>query len=193
MRYLFLRHAETAVSERSEWHGKEDPPLSPTGRRHAIRAAEKLGGLGHEITVIITSDHVRAVETASVFAEVLKCAIIQDPQLRERDLGKWAGLTRREIERGWPGRLEAWRAGIICGPPGGETDEQVSRRVTRALRDHSNGSAAPKVVIAHAGLLRGLLASHGLPDEEVAPLSGRWLKLLPARPDLEVDPVGTAL
>jgi broad specificity phosphatase PhoE len=191
MIFLFLRHAETEISDQNEWHGKEDPPLSATGRRHAISAAEKLGKLRQDICAIITSDHARAVETASVFAGVLKCAIIQDPLLRERDLGQWTGLTLREIEQGWPGVLEEWRIGRICGPPGGETDQEVSRRVTRALLEHSNGSAT-QVVIAHAGLLRGLLASHGLPDEEVAPLSGRWLRLLPSRARIVVGD-GTAL
>lgn len=180
MDYLFLRHAETAVSDRREWHGPEDPPLSYGGRKHALEAAGTLHGCGHGIAAIITSDHCRAIETAMLFRNVLNCAVVCEPQLRERDLGKWAGLTRCEIEERWPGHLEAWRAGHIFGPPGGETDEQVARRVERALVSHSNGKAMPKLVIAHAGLLRGLLASQGMPDEEIAPLSGRWLKLLPA-------------
>lgn len=180
MDYLFLRHAETEVSDRREWHGLEDPPLSHRGRKHALEAAGTLHGCGHRIASIITSDHCRAIETAMLFRNVLNCEVVPDPQFRERDLGKWAGLTRCEIEERWPGYLEAWRTGRISGPPDGETDEQVARRVERALASHSNGSTQPKLVIAHAGLLRGLLACQGKPHEEIAPLSGRWLKLLPA-------------
>jgi glucosyl-3-phosphoglycerate phosphatase len=186
LNYLFLRHAETEVTGRREWHGEQDPPLSSDGRRHALIAAEKLSGLGHQIAAIISSDYCRAVETASLFGTVLNCAIVQDPLLRERDLGRWTGLTPHEIEHAWPGVLDAWRSGRICGPPGGETDDQVSSRVARALLGHANGSVAPKLVIAHAGLLRGLLASNGLPNEEVAPLSGRWLTLQPADAKLVV-------
>jgi broad specificity phosphatase PhoE len=181
MDYLFLRHAETAVSDSREWHGPEDPPLSGTGRKHALEAAETLQDLGHPITTIITSDQCRAVETATVFDRVLNCGVVCDAQLRERDLGEWSGLTRCEIEERWPGYLEAWRTGRIAGPPGGETDKQVSKRLRGALFAHSNGSPMPKLIIAHAGLLRGLLASQGLPHDEIPPLSGRWLKLLPAR------------
>ena len=178
LNYLFIRHAETEVSDRLEWHGKTDPPISSKGRRHALSAAEQLRSLGHQIAEVISSDYCRGVETASVFGKVLNCAVLQDPLLRERDLGEWTGLTQDQIERGWPGRLDAWSAGRICGPPGGETDEQVTIRVARALLSHSNGSAGPKLIIAHAGLLRGLLASQGMRDEEVPPLSGRWLTLL---------------
>jgi broad specificity phosphatase PhoE len=186
MDHLFLRHAETAVSDRREWHGSEDPPLSEIGRKHALDAAETLHSLGHQITAIIASDHCRAIETATLFSKVLNSPVVHDPQLRERELGEWSGLTLCEIEDRWPGYLEAWRTGRICGPPGGETDDEVSKRLERALLTHSNGSAPPKLIIAHAGLLRGLLASHRLPHQEISPLSGRWLKVLPARQEVVI-------
>jgi broad specificity phosphatase PhoE len=192
LEYLFLRHAETEVTDRREWHGRKDVPLSQVGRRHALKAAEKLKDRGHRIGTVISSDQCRAVETASVFSSVFKCTMIQDPMLRERDLGKWAGLSHREIEKTWPGAMEQWRTGRICGPPGGETDDEVSSRVACALLSHAQCNVAPMLVISHAGLLRGLLASNGLPDEDVAPLSGRWLKLLPAAPKVVVGQ-GTAL
>jgi broad specificity phosphatase PhoE len=63
-----------------------------------------------------------------------------------------------------------------------ETDTQVAARVTHALM---GGGAVDgggiRLVVAHAGLLRGLLASNGMADEEVAPLGGRWLTVLPGR------------
>jgi broad specificity phosphatase PhoE len=192
LEYLFLRHAETEVTSRREWHGKEDVPLSQVGQRHALKAAMKLKDRGYRIGTVISSDQCRAVETARVFGRVFRCAVVQDPMLRDRDLGKWAGLSRREIEKTWPGAMEQWRIGLICGPPGGETDDEVSSRVACALRDHAPSNAAPMLVISHAGLLRGLLASNGLPDEDVAPLSGRWLRLLPATPKVVVGQ-GTAL
>jgi glucosyl-3-phosphoglycerate phosphatase len=176
MRYLFLRHAETEVSDRKEWHGTADPPLSVKGREHAMTAAERLHELNLKIAAIICSDFSRAVETATVFGKVFGCVVFRDPLLRERHLGEWEGLTQAEIERKWPGLIEAWRAGSIDGPPGGETDDEVTERVCRALCEHANGAQeSAALVISHAGLLRGLLATNGLPDEEIPPLSGRWL------------------
>jgi broad specificity phosphatase PhoE len=177
MQYLFLRHAETAISDRKEWHGTSDPPLSIKGREHAHAAAKRLRDLDLKIVGIICSDFSRATETAAVFGMTFNCVVSCTPLLRERYLGEWEGLTQEEIERKWPGLIEAWRVGRIDGPPGGETDDEVTDRVSRALaefvnRDHES---AARLVISHAGLLRGLLAANGLPDEEVPPLSGRWL------------------
>lgn len=177
MYYLFLRHAETEISDRQEWHGACDPPLSLKGKEHALTAAEKLYDLKREIVAVITSDFSRAVETATVFGKVFNCVVRRTPLLRERYLGEWEGLSHTEIERRWPGLIEAWRVGRISGPPGGETDAEVTLRVSRALSGYANGEteSAPKLVISHAGLLRGLLAANGMPDEEIPPLSGRWL------------------
>jgi broad specificity phosphatase PhoE len=175
MKYLFLRHAETDVSDRREWHGSSDPPLSEKGRVHAITAADRLHDLHHKIMTVICSDFSRAVETASVFGAVFDCVVLSSPLLRERYLGEWEGRTQDEIERLWPGLMEAWRAGRICGPPGGETDDEVTLRVKRALSEYACHGSEPTLVISHAGLLRGLLATHGMPDEEIPPLGGRWL------------------
>jgi glucosyl-3-phosphoglycerate phosphatase len=179
MQYLFLRHAETEVSNRNEWHGTADPPLSVQGREHAKTAAERLCHLNLKIVGIICSDFSRATETAAAFGKAFNCVVSRTPLLRERYLGEWEGLTQEEIERKWPGLIKAWRVGRIDGPPGGETDDEVTDRVSRALSEFVNRDHEPaaKLVISHAGLLRGLLAANGLPDEEIPPLGGRWLTL----------------
>jgi broad specificity phosphatase PhoE len=179
---LFLRHAETAVSERLEWHGRADPPLSPKGSAHALQAARLLAARDLQVASISTSDQRRARETAAVFGEVLRRPVLPDASLRERDLGEWTGLGRREIEGGWPGQLLAWTRGSIAGPPGGETDEEVAARVTFSLlRCAADDAGGLRLVVAHAGLLRGLLAVNGMVHTEIPPLGGRWLSLLPGR------------
>lgn len=180
--FLFLRHAETAVSERRRWHGTADPHLSPKGRAHAHEAAGTLVALGHDIASIVTSDQRRAVETAEVLGAALRCPVVPDSSLRERHLGEWTGLGVREIEARWPGQLLAWQERRIPGPPGGETDKEVAARVMRALVGCAAGGAGRlRLVVAHAGLLRGLLAASGMADEEVPPLGGRWLTVAPGQ------------
>jgi broad specificity phosphatase PhoE len=177
---LFLRHAETAMSDRLEWHGNADPPLSPRGKAHALRAARALVALDVGPATIWTSDYRRATETAAAFGKVLRCPVVRDANLRERDLGDWTGLSLGEIEAGWPGRLEAWKRRRIPGPPGGETDREVAARVSRALLSYpADDPGSMRLIIAHAGLLRGLLAANQMADEEIPPLSGRWLTMLP--------------
>jgi probable phosphoglycerate mutase len=134
------------------------------------------------VAAVLTSDQRRARETAAVLGEFLCCPVMADPGLRERDLGQWAGLPRHEIEARWPGQLLAWAQGAVAGPPGGETDREVTVRLTGTLQRHVvDGAGGLRLVVAHAGLVRGLLAANGLPHAEVPPLGGRWLTLLPTR------------
>lgn len=189
---LFLRHAETVFSERRRWHGSADPPLSPDGRAHAVRAAATLAALGREVASISTSDQRRALETAALLGGVLGCPVVTDAKLRERHLGEWAGLGLHEIEAGWPGELLAWRQRRVAGPPGGETDGHVAARVTEALLACAAGDAGGiRLVVGHAGLLRGLLAAGGMADEEVPPLGGRWLTVQPRRRRVAIGAVAS--
>jgi broad specificity phosphatase PhoE len=179
---LLLRHAETAISERREWHGRADPPLSARGRAHALQAATLLSTRGLEVASIVSSDQRRTRETAAAFGEVLRRPVLADANLRERDLGEWTGRGREEIEARWPGQLLDWTQGGLAGPPGGETDEEVVARVTGTLLRHAaDGAAGLRLVVAHAGLLRALLAANGMPHTEIPPLAGRWLTLSTGR------------
>ena len=136
---------------------------------------------------MVASDARRAAQTAAAFGEALRCRVHADPEFGERDLGAWTGLSRCEIERGWPGWVDAWRRRQLADPPGGETDQQVAARVARALRRHDQPDRV-QVVVAHGGLLRGVLAAGGMDHADVPPLSGRWLALSPGRGRIVVGP-----
>src|SRR6266545_6670749 len=108
--FLYLRHAETAISDRLEWHGNADPPLSPRGKAHALQAARALLALDFGPSTIWTSDCRRAKETAAAFGEVLRCPVVPDANLRERDLSL-------RFNPG-AGREAVWRvAGDVTRPP----------------------------------------------------------------------------
>jgi ribonuclease H / adenosylcobalamin/alpha-ribazole phosphatase len=186
---LFLRHAETEISESKRWHGRSDPPLSPEGQAHAQRAARWLSELGREVIAILSSDRCRAFETATVLGKALRRPVHTDAKLRERDLGDWTGLSLEEIERGWPGQLDAWRQGRLSGPPGGETDQEVARRLTQALLPYGcSDASALLVVVAHAGLLRGLLATQEMDHGVIQPLGGHWLTLSSEQEAIAIGP-----
>ena len=78
---------------------------------------------------MVASPLVRAVETAAVLADHLGIGpVLVDPDLMERDAGEWQGLTRTQIESGWPNFLESGRR-----PPGYETDQAMGARDRAAL------------------------------------------------------------
>ena len=75
---VFLRHAETLVSPdspASEWH------LTPSGqsKSHELAASGILG----EIDAIVSSDEMKAIETAEPFARMFGLEIERNPNFRE--------------------------------------------------------------------------------------------------------------
>src|SRR4249919_1885580 len=94
-RVLLARHGQSEWNSAGRWQGQADPPLSALGRKQAIHAAERIGA----VDAIIASDLQRAAETAFIIAEAIGVGpVITEPQLRERNVGEWSGLTRDEIE-----------------------------------------------------------------------------------------------
>lgn len=96
-----------------------------------------------------------------------------DARLRERFAGPWEGLTRDEIEAGWPGYLGERRR-----PAGFEDDAALARRGRAALAaiaeavDPARGAAA---VVTHGGMIRALERSLGGEAPLLPNLGARWV------------------
>ncbi len=105
-----------------------------------------------------SSDLRRAVETAQIVAAAKGLAVRTLADLREVDVGEWAGLTWEEIERRFPdGIVRHHERGH--GWEQGESYEEMARRVLRALR--RIGSAHPQdavLVVGHGGTMRAIAA-----------------------------------
>lgn len=103
-RVLLVRHGQSEWNADGRWQGQADPPLTDLGRHQAKHAARNLG----VVDAIVASDLQRASETALIIAGELGVGpLVLEPDLRERDAGEWSGLTRVEIDRAWPGYLDA--------------------------------------------------------------------------------------
>ncbi len=122
--------------------------------------------------LIASSDLQRARRTAEIIAKQVGVSdVVTDEALRERRAGPWEGLTRAQIERGWPGALAARR-----WPPGFEPEDSIAERLLPALRQHLCGGGRV-LLVGHAGVLKTLDARVGLDDERVPNLAGRWFWL----------------
>ncbi len=165
-RLLLARHGETEWNRVGRWQGHADPPLNETGRQQAVELAEQLAG--HGITAVYSSDLARARETARVVADRLGLDVVEDPALREIDVGSWSGLTRAEVERRFPDGYARWLAGEIGHD--GETREQLAERVvaaTTAIAVRHEGETV--LVVTHGGVIRALRRhAAGDPDAAVA-------------------------
>ena len=142
--------------------GHADSPLTPEGRRQATAAAHKLKGFDY----VTSSDLSRAFDTAVIIARELAIPRLPaHPGLREVDVGPWQGLTRRDIERNFPGFLDN-----DMRPPGYEADESVFERVRQALvtlagERHRAERPASGLLVTHSGVIRVMRRVLGFPDQ----------------------------
>lgn len=146
-RILLVRHGQSEWNAEGRWQGQADIPLSDLGRQQALAAAATLG----TFDVVASSTLARAAETAHIVTSQLGIGpIIPVPELIERSAGEWSGLTRDDIEREWPGYLEADRR-----PPNYELDEALWPRLLAGLTIVSDmlGPQDEGIVFAHGGLI----------------------------------------
>ena len=121
---LVVRHGQSEWNAIGRWQGHADPSLSELGRRQAfVAAAVDRRGRRHRLQRSAASrrdrgDHLRAARRRS--GDV-------DERLRERNAGQWTGLTRAEIDKGWPGWIDEARQ-----PEGFEDVDSVLERVVEA-------------------------------------------------------------
>ncbi len=124
-----------------------------------------------QFDAIWSSDLARAHRTAQIIAELLGVGPVRtDERLREIDVGPWEGLTRDEVERGWPGFLSERRR-----PDGFEPYEACASRAIAALLDiaieHPGGEV---LVVSHSGVIRATQRAIGWQMPRLANLSGSW-------------------
>ena len=182
-RILLVRHGQSEWNAAGRWQGQADPPLTDLGREQARSAARSLG----TVDAIVASDLQRASETAMIISGDLGVGpVVLDPDLRERDAGEWSGLTRAEIEVGWPGYLDApadEHAGFGPSveprrPPSWEADASVLERATRALRRIDAELGGGEVLgVTHGGLVYVLEGHLGAPFARMANGEGRWFEV----------------
>jgi len=93
----------------------------------------------------------------------------------ERDAGPWQGLTRIEIEKGWPGFLDSGQR-----PDGYESNRDLLLRIFAVLRKISESSRISDsiLIVSHAGIVHALENLHDQPSMKVPNLGGRWVEFV---------------
>lgn len=157
-RLLVIRHGRTAMTTARQFSGGgvSGPPLDEVGRGQAANAAGMVAGA--EAVVVVTSPMLRAQQTAEVVAAWLGVAMHVDDQWRECDFGVWDGLTLTEVAQRYPDELTAWHESTAVAPPGGESLDQMTLRVSRAReRLAARYPGQSVVVVTHSMPVRALV------------------------------------
>lgn len=180
-RLVLLRHGQTAWNAELRLQGHRDIPLDSTGLQQAAAAAPSVAAMRPDVLVV--SDLGRARSTAEPVLALTGLSPVVDARLRETSMGDWEGLTRDEIDAGWPGEWDRWRSAIAdVAPPGGENRSDVAARAAEVVDELDAGHDGTALLVTHGGLILGLTARLvGLPREHWELLGGvsncHWVQL----------------
>jgi probable phosphoglycerate mutase len=161
MRFILVRHGETAENLEMRYLGTRDEPLTEKGRRQARQVGAALSEL--PVGVIVSSPMRRARETAASIQDACRVELRLDSRLAEGSFGSWEGRTRDEVLKLGgqdAAQLARWESDPSCSPPGGESIESVQRRILRLVEEltaECSGDSA--VLVSHVGPIKALLAA----------------------------------
>jgi probable phosphoglycerate mutase len=132
-RLVVWRHGQTAWNVEGRGQGQTDIPLDDHGIAQARAAAARLAAL--RPAALVSSDLRRAAQTAAELARITGLTVTYDADLREIDLGSWAGLTRAEVHARHPEIAALAAAGEDFRRGGhGETLAEVAERAEKGFR-----------------------------------------------------------
>ena len=152
------RHGESDWNAANRFQGHSDRPLTELGRQQAEALADKLAAVA-ELSAIYTSPLRRALDTAAVVAARTGLEPVPLRDLREVDVGAWAGLSRSEVEAQFPTAFRRWLDGGE-GWEDGESYAAMSARVLRALLLAAEEHRGEQIlVVSHGGPIRAIQAA----------------------------------
>jgi probable phosphoglycerate mutase len=170
---LLIRHGQSVGNVDGTFGSHGPTPLSALGERQAQALIPALTAATDEpLAAIYCSDLPRAVATAQPTAQQLGLTITTDARLRERNVGRFEGLTFTAAEQQFPDAFAALMSrDPDARPPGGETHHECLDRMRAACADivarHARGRVA---IVSHAMALNQLLrALFGIPAAMRAP------------------------
>jgi probable phosphoglycerate mutase len=160
--FLLIRHGETAWNRELRFQGQLDVPLNDMGFEQAQRLKIRMGqalaewqAQGRVPTRLISSDLLRAQQTAHPVAEVLGHTCILNAGLREQCYGMFEGMRSPEIQAQHPEAWQRWLAfDADSAVTGAETTRAFHDRVIAALQELAHQyDGEHVVVVTHGGVL----------------------------------------
>lgn len=150
---ILIRHGETDWNRELRFQGHIDVPLNDLGHEQARRLGLRLAG--EPVQHLISSDLMRAQQTAAPAARQLDLEIVTSAALREQHFGVVEGMRADEIQSLHPRAWEDWlQFREDHAMPEGESARQFHARIIEALGGIATTHAGQKVlVVTHGGVL----------------------------------------
>ncbi|MDZ4299345.1 MAG: class I tRNA ligase family protein, partial [Candidatus Sungbacteria bacterium] len=142
--YFVMRHGEAMTNSRGIISSEENKyPLTAKGRAQVQRAAARLKKQG--IDIVIASPILRTRESAKIIAKILALPdenVHFDARLKEIALGSYEGKKEGEYHRAFKNIREK----LTTALPGGESLDEVRRRMMAALIDAEKKHGGKKIL-----------------------------------------------
>jgi alpha-ribazole phosphatase len=152
-----IRHGQTAWNLDKRFQGQSDTALSESGVAQTRLLKERMREI--PVDFIISSDLIRARQTAEILAEARGLKVIEDPDLREIHFGIWEGRRIDDIRIEDPETFEIWMndPGMLRIPEA-EAFQDVQDRAAAALeRWIALYPGKTIVLVTHGGVISALL------------------------------------
>jgi broad specificity phosphatase PhoE len=145
---ILVRHGRTAANASGLLLGRADPPLDEVGVAQSAGVAAEL----RDASRVVTSPLARTRATA----EALGVPVSVDERWLELDYGEWDERPLRDVPpRDWA----TWMSDPTFAPPGGESLEELGRRVCAACDDLADEAAERDVVVvSHVSPIKAAVA-----------------------------------
>lgn len=159
VRIYIIRHGETEPNTRFACVGRLDVPLNEKGRMQAAALTERIKEINAD--KIYISPLSRAYETIRPYCELYPdIPVVTENRIAERDFGEWENMSFAEIEAADPERYARWQADFTgYRLPGGESSEDVQKRVNEALdRITAENDEKTVFLVTHLGTARQIIS-----------------------------------
>lgn len=169
-RVYLVRHGQSEWNVRRLTQGQvAHPRLTDLGRGQATAAARvvlaDLARRQGRLDRLVTSDLVRAAETAAIIGAAAGILVTRDPRLREQHLGRLEGLPYAES---WAAAEQHDWSDPTAPVAGGESVADLHARIAAVLAGLGQGSTT--VLVSHGDAIRAALAQ----VDGVDPLAAPW-------------------
>jgi broad specificity phosphatase PhoE len=154
-RFLLVRHATCAQTERILLGRSLDPALDARGRAQARALARQLRG--EKPARIECSPRKRTRQTAHTIAAALHREVHVTPELDELDFGAWSGRSFADLERDPAWRLWNRERGSAQTPAGvaiADVQRVLDGHLAKLAQAHPDASV---LLVTHAEVIRALL------------------------------------
>jgi len=151
-----ITHCESCYNRKNIFTGRINSVLTKRGHEHAKILAERLKNI--EIGIAYTSPLTRARQT---LRHILKyhpeTKVVVDKRIIERDYGELSRKSKEKFKRENPKLYPIYHRSYDIAPPGGESMEQVEKRVLSFIKEVIEIMKKKQVnvlVVAHGNSIR---------------------------------------